>query len=63
MSDDFGLSKRFPGYEPESEAQQKAMYPNHAHLENEQYAGLIKDYFLCVTKYLNEFYEPSILEQ
>ena len=39
------------------------MFPDHAHLDNEQYAGLLKDYMLCVTKYLNEFYEPSILEQ
>ena len=63
MSENFGESKRFPAYKPETEAEQKAMFPDHAHLENEQYASLIKDYFLCVTKYMNEFYEPAILEQ
>ena len=63
MSDNFGESKKFPAYKPVTEAQQKAMYPDHAHLENEQYTSLLKNYMLCITKYMNEFYEPSILEQ
>ena len=34
MSDDFGKSVRAPAYEPETEEQQMAMYPEYAHLAN-----------------------------
>ena len=52
MSDDFGKSVKNPAYEQETEAQHKAEFPDHAHLENEKYAMLLKSYLLCVTKYL-----------
>ena len=32
-------------------------------MANPGYNRLIKDYFACVTKYLNDFYDPQQLEQ
>ena len=52
MSDDFGLSVRNPAMYQPTEADFKAKYPNHAHLENEQYNRLLGDYMGCVTAYL-----------
>ena len=63
MSDDFGKSVRFPQPEVETEAAQKARFPQSAHLENARYNDLLRSYFLCVTKYLNDFEEPQMLEQ
>ena len=62
MSDNFGVSVRFPAKKLKTEDDLKAMYPDHAHLANAAYNRLIKDYFACVTKYLNNFYEPTQLE-
>ena len=51
MSENFGKSAKFPAPEPETEKQQMQRYPNHAHLANPRYSRIIKDYFLCVSKY------------
>ena len=45
-----------------TEADFKAKYPDHAHLENQQYNRLLGDYYACVTGYLRDFYDPVILE-
>ena len=63
MSDDFGKSVLNAPRPLPNENDMKAMYPDHAHLGNGQYNRLLKDYFACVTKYLNEFYDAQLLEQ
>ena len=63
MSEDFGKSVKNPAYQVETEADQKARFPELAHLENEQYASLVRNYMLCVTKYLQPFYDPGHLEK
>ena len=62
MSDDFGLGVRFAAEPLPSENDIRASYPDHAHLENSKYNHLLKDYFACVTGYLNDFYDPAVLE-
>mmetsp|Transcript_27651 Transcript_27651/g.36918 ORF Transcript_27651/g.36918 Transcript_27651/m.36918 type:complete len:84 (+) Transcript_27651:21-272(+) len=63
MSEDFGKSVLRPSAPVPDEKEIKAMYPEHAHLGNGAYNRLLKDYFGCVTKYLNDYYEPVLLEQ
>ena len=63
MSDDFGKSVLDASPPIAGEKEIKAMYPDHAHMANGAYNRLLKDYFACVTKYLNDFYEPVLLEQ
>ena len=62
MSDDFGKSVLHPAPYVPNEKDLKGMYPDYAHLANGSYNRLLKDYFACVTKYLNDFYEPTQLE-
>uniref|UniRef100_A0A7S3I6I4 Uncharacterized protein n=1 Tax=Favella ehrenbergii TaxID=182087 RepID=A0A7S3I6I4_9SPIT len=63
MSEDFGKGVLRPGVPVPDEKEIKAMYPEYAHLGNGAYNRLIKGYFGCVTKYLNDYYEPVLLEQ
>ena len=63
MSDNFGESKLAGSPQLPKDKDLKAMYPDHAHMANAQYNRLLKDYFACVTKYLNDFYAPEMLEQ
>ena len=62
MSEDFGKSERDPGLHVVDQKEINATYPEYNHLANAKYNRLLKDYFACVTKYLNDFYEPSVLE-
>ena len=62
MSDDFGLGVRFRAAPLQTEKDIRAAYPEHAHLENGKYNRLLKDYFACVTGFLNDFYDPAVLE-
>ena len=52
MSEDFGKSVRFPSPPQLTPKDVRAMYPDHAHLDNAQYNRLFKDYLLCVSKYM-----------
>ena len=63
MSEDFGKSVLNASAPVLKEKDIKGLYPDHAHLANGQYNRLLKDYFACVTKYLNDYYEPVLLEQ
>ena len=63
MSADFGKSVRHPELPMMTEQQIDAMYPGYSHLSNPTYNILVKDYFRCVSKYLNDFYGHEQLEQ
>ena len=63
MSDDFGKGVKYPDYKVMTEKDVQTLYPDHAHLVNAEYAMLLKDYFACTTKYLNDFYDPAILKK
>ena len=62
MSEDFGKSVRFPPPPQLTPKDVRAMYPDHAHLDNAQYNRLFKDYLLCVSKYMQDFYSAEQLE-
>ena len=63
MSDDFGKGVKFQPLPVTTHKEMLEMFPDHAHLANADYNRLLKDYFGCVTGYLNDFYEPQVLEQ
>ena len=62
MSDDFGKNVKAPPPKVDTHADIKAMYPEYAHLANANYNRHLKEYFACVTKYLNDFYDPEVLQ-
>ena len=63
MSEDFGKSVKRPALEPPTQKQIDSRYPDYAHLANDEYNLLIKDYFKCVTMYFEPFTEVELLEQ
>ena len=63
MSEDFGKNERFPALPEITQKDIREMYPQYAHLENPKYNSLLKDYYACVTGYLNDFYDPAVLEK
>ena len=63
MSDDFGKNVRNKAYQVITEDESKEMFPDVAHLANPQYNRLIRDYFGCVSKYMQDFYDPKLMEQ
>ena len=62
MSEDFGKSVKNPPLPLLGEKDALQQFPEFAHLQNASYNRILKDYFACTTKYLNEFYDPAILE-
>ena len=63
MSEDFGKAVMRTQQDGATPKQIDAAYPDHSHLSNPNYNRLLKDYFACTTKYLNDFYDPVVLEQ
>ena len=63
MSEDFGKSVRRPPLDIPGEKEALEAFPEYAHLSNASYNRILKDYCACATKYLNEFYDPVILEK
>ena len=63
MSDDFGKSVKAPHVEPPTDKEIAQMYPDHVGFANASYNRLLNDYFLCVSTYLEDFYDPMLLEQ
>ena len=53
----------FPALPEITQKDIRETFPQYAHLENAKYNRLLKDYYACVTGYLNDFYDPAVLEK
>ena len=63
MSEDFGKSNMKLAYEPPTDKEIMEQYPDHVGFANGRYNRLLNDYFLCVTRYMEDFYDPLVMEQ